>query len=393
MVRNGAIAASISSLERGWDQNLTPPSAGGGRLAWNSSRRALAAASASNDSPDSAARDWSPSAVEVDVVLDALSGVTTGFLALEVLMWASFVAPVEGLGFSLGSAMVAHQPRTGRLGSQISKEVSKLWSHRQSVAGITNPKKDNQICGPNVALEIFRYSGRGTTNSKLRTRFVLPPCTTGRSHRRVDESRDSKLTRSHCRAYLAPLAFSEASHPRQQQQQQHRCIWWKPPTAHIRLTHTHQRMASVEKTRRGLRASLVKGDVPRYLRAVETVRHEVNGGQQDSEEGRKRFHFVEWHSGCANELWKQKSHAQVCVYLNLGKVSSTGVVFCGGSCRKKSVCAASGSSPWWIGKLQSLLVLGSGDVRCLAHGGGQQARTTRKHLEVPLLLSCFSCGS
>lgn len=158
-------------------------------------------------------------------------------------------------------------------------------------------------------------------------------------------------------------------------------------------THTHQRMASVEKTRRGLRASLVKGDVPRYLRAVETVRHEVNGGQQDSEEGRKRFHFVEWHSGCANELWKQKSHAQVCVYLNLGKVSSTGVVFCGGSCRKKSVCAASGSSPWWIGKLQSLLVLGSGDVRCLAHGGGQQARTTRKHLEVPLLLWCFSCGS
>ena len=66
-----------------------------------------------------------------------------------------------------------------------------------------------------------------------------------------------------------------------------------------------------------LKLNLHQGTVPRFLRAIETVKCDVG-----SKDGTKRCiqHFVEWHSGEVNELLKPSGHTQVCLYKDLGKV-------------------------------------------------------------------------
>ena len=59
--------------------------------------------------------------------------------------------------------------------------------------------------------------------------------------------------------------------------------------------------------------------MPRYLRAVETVKYKSEDG---SEQMQEVHHFVEWHSGSAKQLVESPNHTQVCVYLDLGMVSA-----------------------------------------------------------------------
>ena len=62
------------------------------------------------------------------------------------------------------------------------------------------------------------------------------------------------------------------------------------------------------------------GNMPRFLCAVQPLDYRVGKGKARH---RDIFHFVEWHSGVASTLMKERSHTQVCLYLDLGTVSAT----------------------------------------------------------------------
>ena len=72
-----------------------------------------------------------------------------------------------------------------------------------------------------------------------------------------------------------------------------------------------KRIREMVNLRKALRNAEVKmGNVPRFLRAVETLK---GGGTID--------HFVEWHNGDDVRMTKPTSFTQACVYLDLGEVS------------------------------------------------------------------------
>ena len=79
------------------------------------------------------------------------------------------------------------------------------------------------------------------------------------------------------------------------------------PTAEIKQ---HYRKGEVVAAKRKLRQLIQEGKVPRFLRGAQVLK-----GTK-----KKVYHFVESHSGDANELMLPTSFTQLCLYKNLGEV-------------------------------------------------------------------------
>lgn len=70
-------------------------------------------------------------------------------------------------------------------------------------------------------------------------------------------------------------------------------------------------VASRRKIKGDVRAAIMGGTLPQYLRAEETSELEMVD---------RVNHYVEWHSGKGSKLAQKMSHAQVCLYGDLGEV-------------------------------------------------------------------------